>query len=461
MSERGSAGDPRPPLWLFRFITQERSIALFGGPGGLNRLLSGRTTPLMRLTGWILATAIFGTSLFVWYGIGHGPTAPLTPNGDSQESAVPAVAIEHGAFSCAYPAANQSSVPPLYPLLAGGLLAATRSAFVVGPWSRTLGPCPQLAPGHTGPRYPEWSFLLTGLIAWPVLLAGFVLLLQASGRGHTRLEALGCWMLALLPGITSAYVHEFHPEDVLALGLVLGALALALRHRWTGAGVCIGLALCAKQYPVLAAVPLLCCAPSSRRLRYLAGAIGAAAAVLVPIGLLTGTGMFDALVGRYATARNGATLVGQLDLHGAALLVVSRVLPVVLVGALAMLARSRLGDEVCRPAPLTALLAAGFVLRLVFEVNLYSYYFIAATVGILAVDLVAGKLRGVTVIWLLATAVLYPPVDETLVPLRQQAPLLAQGVLLLAALALAIGPLRSAAAGGRAPERLLVAGADA
>jgi hypothetical protein len=453
--------DGRARRQLAGFMVRERSTGLLGGPGGLQRLLAGRTTPLMRVTGWLIATAIFATSLIVWYGIGHGPTGPVTPNGDSQESAVPAVAIEHGAFSCAYPETNRSSVPPLYPLLAGGTLAATGSRFIVGPWVRTGASCPELSADRIGPGYPQWSFLLTGLICWPFLLAGFVLLVEVAGRGHTRLEVLGTWLLGLLPAITSAYVDEFHPEDLLALGFILLGIALAARQRWLGTGVCIGLALCSKQYAALAAVPLFICAPGWRRLRYAAAALGTAAVVLVPLGLLMGRGMLDALIGRYATSSDGATLIGQLHLHGAPLVAVSRVLPLVLGGAVALIARARLGEAVCRPLPLTALLAVSMILRLVFEINLYSYYFIAATVCVLAVDLVAGRLRAATVAWLLVTGVLYPPVYETLVPLQEHAPLVAQGADLLTALALAVRPLVSLGATRAAVRRVpQMAGAD-
>ena len=41
----------------------------------------------------------------------------------------------------------------------------------------------------------------------------------------------------------------FHPQDLFALGLALGALACGRRDRWVAAGVLLGLAILSQQSP--------------------------------------------------------------------------------------------------------------------------------------------------------------------------------------------------------------------
>jgi hypothetical protein len=404
----------------------------------MERTLAVPTSRGLRVAGWLVATAIFATSLLYWYGFGHDQAWQLGTISDSPESSVPAVAIEDGALQCAYLAINRSSVPPLYPLIAGGLMAATRSAFVVGPWVRTL-PCPSLGEHQIGRRFPLSSFLLTGLVAWPALLAGFVLLLKTAGRTGTRAELAGCWLIAVIPALAGAYAAYFHPEDVLALGLTLGGLALAIRRRWALAGLCLGVACCTKQFAVLAAIPLLVCAPGRRRLQFALAALGAAAVILLPLVLTMGRGMLVSLAGGYATQSNGSTIVGWLNLQGALRVGVSRGLPIVLAGVLAVMARKHQRDALYRPLPMTSLVAGALVLRLVFEVNLFSYYFLAASVLLVALDVLAGRLRLGTLAWVAATSALYPPFFES-IPVQGLGALPIQLAVVVTALVLALGP---------------------
>jgi hypothetical protein len=272
-------------------------------------------------------------------------------------------------------------------------------------------------------------------------LAGLLALLAASGRGGTRWEFLAGVLIASVPAVASGFIQYFHPEDVLALGLILIALASAIHGRWLAAGICIGLALCSKQYVLLSAVPLVVVAPRGGRRRFLLGGLGSATVVLVPIGLLTGKGMLTTVLGSYATASNGTTIVGSLGLHGAARVIVSRGLPILLAAVLAALARRRLPSVVTLPTALVALVTACLLLRLVFEVNLYAYYLIPSAVGLIALDIVAGRLRLQTLGWVVATTLLFPPAYEPLVLVQERAPLFVQAVLLASGLALALWPL--------------------
>jgi hypothetical protein len=263
----------------------------------------------------------------------------------------------------------------------------------------------------------------------------------ASGRGGTRFELLGTWALGAIPAIASAYMQYFHPEDLLAMGLALGAIAFALRRRWVAAGICLGLACCSKQYAVLAAIPLVLATPRGARARLTAAAGGTGIVVLAPLTAVMGKGMILSLAGRYATTMNGQTLVGQLGLHGDLRLAAARGLPLAIAAGLAVFARRRFGDELLAPVPLTALVAGSLILRLVFEVNLYSYYFLAAAVSLVALEVVGGRFRLGTVAWLVATGALYPPAYEALVPIQERAALFIQAGVVICALALALGPL--------------------
>jgi hypothetical protein len=389
-----------------------------------------------------LATVVFLASLGIWYAVEHGPNGPIAPAGDTWESAVPAIAIEHGMLACAYPTGIRSSVPPLYPLIAAGLLRVTGSetGLLPPPWKDAEDchtPTAPLSVRGTS----EWPFLLTGLVAWPVLLAGLLALLAAAGRGGTRWEFLGGILIACVPAVASGFIQFFHPEDVLALGLILIALACATQGRWLAAGICIGLAVCSKQYALLSAVPLVAVAPRGGRQRFLLGSLSAAAVVLVPIGLLSGKGMLSSVLGSYATVSNGTTIVGSFGLHGAARVIVSRGLPIVLAAVLATVARRRLPSTVAQPMALVSLVTACLLLRLLFEVNLYAYYFIPAAVALIAVDIVAGRLRLQTLGWLVATTLFFPPGYEPWVLVEERAPLFVQAVLLASGLALALWPL--------------------
>jgi hypothetical protein len=95
--------------------------------------------------------------------------------------------------------------------------------------------------------------------------------------------------------------------------------------------------------------------------------------------------------------------------------VVSRILPLLLAGCLAGWARWRLKLAFYRPTVLVALVAGSLGLRLVFEVNLYDYYFMALCVGLVTLDMVVGKLRRATIVWIFVAAAFFPPVYDRLV----------------------------------------------
>jgi hypothetical protein len=389
------------------------------------------------------------------------------PTGDTWESAVPALAIEHGLLECAYPARAESAVPPLYPLVAAGILAVSRAGNGPLPVTWEVAVSCDKRGGHGSVHASEWPFLLTGLVGWPVLAVGSILVLGAGGLRRTRWELFALGLIACLPFVAGALLPFFHPEDLLAMGFILATLGVAARDRWGAAGICIGLACCSKQYALLALIPLAVVAPREKRVRFTAGCVVTAAIVVVPLLAAVGRGMARSLLGSYATTQSQGTLVATLHLHGAPLTLVSRVLPLVVAACVAGAARIRLGRTLLRPAPLSALVVTCLALRLVFEVSLISYYFLATAVGIVVVDALSFRLRGWTIGWLLAVAAFYPPDFELLVPARERAPVLFQLGLMGWLLALSVSTLWRARStmpvdhmGARPTAQLLAPGAS-
>jgi hypothetical protein len=410
---------PRRPL----LGTAAQQAAFFSKPLSTTRCVLG----------WLFATGLFLACASVWY----------TPSiADSAESMVPAVAIEQGSLHCAYPAKVMSSVPPLYPVIAAGVMQVTRLGTSQANAYLFTGPrCAEPPAGPFRQPFSAKQLFLLGFVGWPILLAGFVTLLRVSGRGRSRWELLGACVLAGTPAVAEPVIELFHPEDLVAMGLILFSLAAAIRQRWLVTGVFVGLACCTKQYSLLALAPLLVAAPRRDRWRLLVAVAAVAAAVLVPFVLLVGRGAFDAIAATVATPGGTPTLVGRLHLHGFELDAASRALPLVLAAGIAAWARSRLGPALCRPQPLVAVLAASMALRLVFEVNLYGYYFMATAVALVALDIVVGHLRVETIGWILVVAAFYPPTFEPLVLVAGRDVLIVQSALSLSGLALAVLPL--------------------
>jgi hypothetical protein len=139
-----------------------------------------------------------------------------------------------------------------------------------------------------------------------------------------------------------------------------------------------------------------------------------------------------------------ATLLVQLHLHGNVLYALSRALPLIVGGALAMWLRQHRGAAAREPITLLSLLAASLTLRLVFEINLWGYYFMAVTVVLIMRQAIRGRINWLFVLWL--AVVTYAAIDGGLANRPALAPLpilFWQAVLVPWALALSLGSLRA------------------
>jgi hypothetical protein len=363
--------------------------------------------------GWIAATAVF---IGLTKAIG-GPTY-----NDSPLSALSTWTIAHGNLACAYPPANAYPFPtvaPLYPLLTGGLEALFRVGHAVPfPSHLVLGT-------HCANAYHpvyRWAIksgawlttIRLGYLSWLALLGGAVALLRSIGRGRTFWEPAALLLMACTVPVALCLEEYFHPQDILALGLSLAALACVRKGQWIGAGVLIGLAFSTQPYAVLVAAPLFVIAPRSRRLAYGASAIGAVVLISVPIIVATSgralraTIMGTSRVGSFNQS-NGGTLMWEPHFRGVLIFTLARLLPIAVAVALAAWATRRLGSSMLEPVPLLSLVATSLGLRLALDVNLFGYYFLAVAVCLVLLDVARGRIRGEVIVWIALVSMVYNP----------------------------------------------------
>jgi hypothetical protein len=379
------------------------------------------------LASWLLATAIF-FGLVALFG---GPTWS-----DATESLYPTWAIAHGSFACTYPPASSDSfsfalqyqpvpeVAPLWPLISGGLSALTGIGHAVPfPTQHALGA--GCANGLT--KMYRWSLASRalspttdlGYVSWFALLAGFIALLRAGGRGRTRWEAFGVVFLALVPITWMPLLFEYHPQDLVALGLGFAGTACALRRQWFWAGVLVGLAITSQQFAILILAPLVIVAPGRDRWRLLISSALPVVLVSVPFLIATsGRAIHAVLTGTGDSASPGGSILWKLlsrpglfaGRQTTTLIVSSRMLPIVVTVALALWARWRLGPRALEAIPLLSLIAASLSMRLVFEEGLYGYKFLALAVLLIVLDIVRGRIRGQLLAWLALVTMAFNPI---------------------------------------------------
>ena len=70
----------------------------------------------------------------------------------------------------------------------------------------------------------------------------------------------------------------------------------------------------------------------------------------------------------------------------------------------------RLGPSALDPVPLLSLIATCLSLRLVFEENLFGYYFMALAVSLILLDVIGGRLRWELLVWIGLVTVEFPVV---------------------------------------------------
>ncbi len=349
--------------------------------------------------GWLLATAI----LVAWIQKAGGPAG-----GDAFEVDFSSWAIAHGQFVCMYPPLghiNFNYGAPVYPLLSGGVEAVARIGHGTPfPTSAALGHnCSRGLPSMAGWALKSDAIIPTLRVAylgWILLLAGVVAVLRVTGRGLCGWEPTAVVIVACLPPVWMSIEEYFHPQDLMAMGFALGAVACAIRSRWILGGILIALAVLTQQFTLLVAIPLLVVAPGRHRVRFAAVAFVSAMVVILPIlGLTAGKAARFIFLGTGDASGQGGTVVWELHLHGALLVLVSRVLPLLVSLILSVLVLRRVGPAALQPKVLLPLVALSLSLRLVFEQNVFGYYYMALSVALILVEVVRGRIRESVVAW--------------------------------------------------------------
>ena len=370
------------------------------------------------MLGWVVATALFTGIVAVLGFTGY----------DTYESVFSTWAIAHGQMACAFPKGFRE-IAPLYPLISGGIASVAHIGHTV----------PFPTRGVMGPRCDRaflaidtWSSQARALddtvkisyLSWPVLMAGAISLLRVTGRGRRGWEPATLVVLACLPPVWTCIQTTFHPEDLLAMGFVLAALACALRGSWAGAGILIALAFLSHQFALLVAAPLLILAPPPRRLAFCLSAAVTVALVTVPLTAVSGSGAIHSIflgTGNYGGV--GGAVIWDIGTRGTPLLVLSRVLPIALSVLLALWVVHRLGPGAMRPVVVLSVVAVSLGFRLACEQQMFEYYFMALSVVLVLLDVIRGHIRSSLVAWLVVVPTVYlndvnlPAYFDNLVPI--------------------------------------------
>lgn len=366
-------------------------------------------SPSRMMVGWLVATLVF-VGLVYFLG---GPT-----QSDAVSTNFPTWAISQGQIACAYPPSSTVPFPmvdTLYPLVAGGISAVLGIGDHTGfPTSAQMGPnCI-----HTITAMTHWEnkaniFDATAriaLIGWLFLSVGVLAFLRTTKRKGTYWMFAALMLMAISPPILDAIYVDLHPEDFLALGFGLGAVALAKRHNWLVAGLLVGLAVTSQQFALLIAAPLFVLVPNRQKIRYALGAAISFGVVVGGLALATsGRSLKASLIGSGFTQASDGTIVTKLHIATHTELTISRALPIIISVALAWWVWRRLGEASFEPLILSSLIATSLALRITFDPNMWGYYLLASAVGIILVDVIYGRIRLSFFLWLSIILLVYGP----------------------------------------------------
>lgn len=379
---------------------------------------------------------LIAATVFLLVFINQGGAAP----GDATESIFGTWAIEHGNWACLYaPAASYKPAlesgpialnPPVYPILSGALAALEGIGHQVPfPTTASLGTNCQRAPSAIA-KWSEQSnataaTLRLGYVALFTLALGLSFLIRTLRRSSTLWELVGSLLVAFSPPTYECLTTFFHPEDLMAMGFVLFGAAFAVRERWALAGTALALGICTQQTALLVAVALFFIAPWRGRVRFTL--VFGAVAALIDLGavalthgrawkpVIFGSSRIRA-VGSTNFHSTGGTVLYELHLHGLLLFFVSRLAPLIFAGLMAWWIRRILGDGALNAEVVVSLMSTALGLRLVFEENLFNYYFMPLVVGLVVLEIARGRFRGESFAWLslvsFAFGVLPPLINE-------------------------------------------------
>ncbi|MGA2522500.1 MAG: hypothetical protein ABSG81_16965, partial [Acidimicrobiales bacterium] len=362
------------------------------------RLLSVPVAGRWRYPFYLLTCVVFLGIVFVRGG-------PNPAETDAHAVTFPTTAISHGDLRLAEEETYVPN-PPGYPLLMAPVVSVLR------PWIGSPRWCDDKAIPAVlrGPGSSYYRRILTPCSrALAVRGTGAVLLLRAAGAGGGVGELVLVGALLVLPATTDAVAQSFHPQDLMSVGFTCAGLSQVLRRRWATAGVAFGAAFLCKQFALLGLIGVLALAPGWRpRLRLVLPAAAVIAAAVVPFYAVDATGTVHALSAVYvsgAGVEKTPTMVGLLGLSEQTKLELARDLPLVAAVGLALALWSRRRRRPASPSEPLALIGLGLAclsLRLVFEVAILDYYFLAVGVFLLVLDVARRRVPLWSVGWVVA-----------------------------------------------------------
>lgn len=325
-----------------------------------------------------------------WMPVVHG-VHRWNVGGDIWLLTQPGRFVAYGAFGYLYSAV-------------GGFYALPLSAILVAPAVR-LADHLHLIEGYPFSVAHPTAWLIVGpwemLAGVPALHAARRLAAGVGLRGR-QLPVLQLWLAATVVVPT---LYWGHPEDLLALAFLLYSVEAARQGSVSRASLFLGLAVCSKQWSIVAVPFVLLQAPPGRRRQVLWGALGLPA-LLAALPLTVdwtdaSRALFAPKVPLHLPAGHQSlllpALVAVFGHHGS---ILGRVLEVAAAPAVALALRDR-----SHPLQLAGL---GLVLltRLVLEPVVFPYYVgPALAVLVLAVAVRAGRLPGELMWWSTVLAV--------------------------------------------------------
>jgi hypothetical protein len=368
---------------------------------------------------------------------------------DSSVSTYFTWSVSHAHLACAYanPRSLGATAAPLYPLVASGLAALARIGHGVAfPSSSALGAhC-----AHAVAAIYAWSSrshalgstLKIGYLGWLALAFAVVFLIRTIKGGPTRGEVLTLLLVAWAPPVQMCLVKFFHPQDLIAVALVIFALGWLLRGRSFLAGVFLSLAFLTQQFALLAIVALVVAAPKDRA-RLVTALVLTSAVAGVTLLVVTSGRAWESLV--YGTGDSSWTssLLVESGLRGNALFVTARLAPLAMTAITALRLRAKWREDITGPSSLLTLVSLSMLWRLVFEINLWGYYFMSVTVLLLLLEAANNRLRPGVLLWVIIASLATTEAELFKRPWFDPLPLpLWQVFLVLGAFALVLKPLK-------------------
>lgn len=262
-----------------------------------------------------------------------------------------------------------------------------------------------------------------GFFAWAVLVIGAIMMVRTLKPARSGWEIVLATMIAVTPPVFMCLNTYFHPQDLITVGLILIATWAITKNRFALAGVSLGLALCTQQFALLIVIPLFMVTPSYFRKRFVLAIAATAAAISVPLMMVTSGSAARAvlfgssritLFGSGIANSHGGALIALLHVHGPSLFAISRGAPIILAVVITATLRRRYGSRVIEPLALSSLVGLSFCMRLVFEENLFGYYFMAVATVLLVQAAMTGVIRDELVVWLSLCGVAFNPIPPWL-----------------------------------------------